>query len=112
MPLLSNRMCSTLSRGVAACGRAVADLVVPSSCVLCGLEGSDLRGPLCVFCREELLHESSSTRESTCPRCALPVGPYANLRKGCSQCRGKSLGFDAAMALGPYEGALRELCLR
>src|SRR5262249_40359935 len=31
---------------------------------------------------------------------------------GCAACRGRSLGFDAAVALGPYEGSLRELCLR
>jgi ComF family protein len=112
MPLLSNRVCSILHRAMAACGRAIGDLVFPWSCVLCGLEGSELCGPLCEFCREELLHESSSSRSVTCPRCALPAGPYANFRNGCSQCRGKSLGFDAAMALGPYQGALRDLCLR
>jgi ComF family protein len=31
---------------------------------------------------------------------------------GCSACRNRTLGFDAVIALGPYEGALRELCLR
>jgi ComF family protein len=42
----------------------------------------------------------------------LPVGPYADLHRGCAACRGRSLGFDAAIALGPYEGSLREVCLR
>jgi predicted amidophosphoribosyltransferase len=49
---------------------------------------------------------------SSCPRCALPVGPFADLRGGCAACRDRSLGFDSAIALGPYDGALRDLCLR
>ncbi len=32
--------------------------------------------------------------------------------RGCSECRGKPLGFDAALALAPYQGPLRDLCLR
>ena len=52
------------------------------------------------------------SRRSSCPRCALPVGPFADLHRGCARCRGRSLGFDAAMALGAYEGTTRDLCLR
>jgi len=33
------------------------------------------------------------------------------LRDGCATCRDRSLGFDTAIALGPYHGELRELCL-
>ncbi len=46
-----------------------------------------------------------------CPRCALHTGPFEDLHGGCSECRGRSLGFDAALALGTYNGAIRELCL-
>jgi ComF family protein len=42
----------------------------------------------------------------------MPVGPWADRRGGCSECRGRSLGFDAAIALGPYQGPIRDLCLR
>ena len=28
------------------------------------------------------------------------------------ECRGRRLGFDAAIALGPYQGPIRDLCLR
>jgi ComF family protein len=42
----------------------------------------------------------------------LPVGPFAELRGGCATCRDNSLGFDQAVTLGLYEGALKELCLR
>ena len=58
----------------------------------------------------ELLDASASP---ACPRCALlarPVGPTST--SGCSECRGKPLGFDAALALAPYQGPLRDLCLR
>ena len=41
----------------------------------------------------------------------LPVGPWARRDGGCSACRGESLGFDAAIALGPYQGPIRQLCL-
>ena len=47
-----------------------------------------------------------------CPRCALTQGPSAFVdEKGCSECRGKSLGFDEAMAIGPYRQVLRDACL-
>ena len=42
----------------------------------------------------------------------MPVGQYARLDQGCSECRGRTLGFDQAMALGPYTGPIRDLCLR
>ena len=42
----------------------------------------------------------------------MPVGPWADRTGGCSECRGRSLGFDAAIALGPYKGPIRHLCLR
>ena len=88
-------------------GGALADLVAPLACPICGAE---TRGfPLCPDCRRELLDASASP---TCPRCALLLGPWARLDKGCSACRGKPLGFDAALALAPYQGPLRDLCLR
>ena len=42
----------------------------------------------------------------------MPVGPWADRSGGCSECRGKSLGFDGVIALGPYAGPIRHLCLR
>jgi ComF family protein len=93
-----------------ALGRAVDALVFPWSCAVCGTEASD--GAFCHSCRADLLASSARALKSVCPRCALPVGPFANLEGGCSECRGRALGFDAALALGPYEGLLRELCLR
>ena len=41
----------------------------------------------------------------------MPAGPFADLDGGCSECRGRPLGFDRAIALGPYQGPIRQLCL-
>ncbi len=82
----------------------------PWSCVLCGVDGAP--GAFCPGCLDALWDRAVKAGASVCPRCALPAGPHANFRRGCGVCRGRPLGFDAAVALGPYEGTLRELCLR
>jgi ComF family protein len=90
--------------------RAFDALLFPWSCPVCGAEG--LGSPFCPSCRQGILEQSARAAMSSCPRCALPVGPFADLRGGCAACRDRSLGFDSAIALGPYDGALRDLCLR
>jgi ComF family protein len=95
-----------LSRIVGTAFGAMADLVAPVACPICGAETA--RSPLCPDCRAELLDAAGPA----CPRCALLAGPWTNLTKGCSECRGRPLGFDAAIALGPYNGPIRDLCLR
>ena len=90
--------------------RALDALIFPWSCALCGMEG--LTEPFCKTCRQELLAQSASAAASACPRCALRTGPFADLRSGCAVCRGRSLGFDTALAFGPYESAIKDLCLR
>ena len=82
---------------------AFRDLVFPTECQIC--EGSD--GPFCDDCRDELLDQGLLF----CERCACAAGPFENLREGCAACRGRRLGFDAATALGPYQGPIRRLCL-
>ena len=89
---------------------ALDALVFPWSCAICGEEGSD--SPFCRSCRQGLLEQSARTTASACPRCALSAGPFADLRGGCAVCRDRSLGFDAALALGPYNGDVQDLCLR
>jgi ComF family protein len=64
-----------------------------------------------VACRQELLAQAVRASHIACPRCAHATGPFEDLRDGCAGCRGLSLGFDAAVALGSYEGAIRTLCL-
>lgn len=86
-------------------GEAVGALVYPWDCVICGGDADDT--PFCNVCRAQLL----TPQHQACPRCAMPVGPWANVVDGCSECRGKPLGFDRAIALGNYEGPVRDLCL-
>jgi len=93
-------------------GEALGELVHPWRCALCAAAPPELRSPFCEPCRAELLGLAARNRAMSCPRCALPAGPFANLEGGCSECRGKPLGFDAAVALGPYEEPWRGLCLK
>ena len=99
-------------RGLAVCTRVVDDLVFPWTCTICGVEGGELHGPFCDSCHALLLNAAVAAAASACPRCALPVGPHADLRHGCAECRGRSLGFDAALALAPYADSIRDLCLQ
>lgn len=93
-------------------GGALGELVHPWRCALCEAAPTGLRSPFCDSCRADLLVLAARFRESSCPRCALPAGPFANLEKGCSECRGKPLGFDAALALGRHDDPWRGLCLK
>ncbi len=95
-----------LQMGWTSVGDAVDALAFPRICPICD-DDADYSA-FCPPCRLELLGAAGST----CPRCAMPVGPFALLTKGCSECRGRSLGFDAAVALGPYQGPIRSLCLQ
>jgi len=84
---------------------AIDTLVFPLACRVCGADG--LVAPFCAGCRAELVEASAGS----CARCAMPIGPWGDTARGCSECRGKSLGFDGAVALGPYQGPIRDLCL-
>jgi predicted amidophosphoribosyltransferase len=100
-----------LLRRLAELGRVVLDdLLFPPECAACGT--SDTAAPFCPACRDELLAAAGPA----CPRCALPLGDVAArlaaARGGCGGCRGRALGFDGAIALGPYQGPLRRVCLR
>lgn len=88
--------------------RAFETLAFPWQCPVCGGDGEGPSAPFCLNCRSELVAASGSS----CWRCASPVGPWADVEGGCAGCRGRSLGFDAAIALGPYRGPIRDLCLR
>jgi len=94
-----------LQRVVISFVDAVDALVFPWQCPICG--AGVVGGPLCVDCRRALLEAAGTI----CPRCALPMGPWARGDGGCSRCRGQSLGYDAAIAFGPYQHSIRALCL-
>ena len=97
---------SLYNAGVAS----VASLVLPRECPICGADGEagSASAPFCIDCRAELIEAAGDA----CCRCAMPLGPFARRDGGCGECRGRSLGFDAAVAMAPYQGPARELCLR
>lgn len=88
-----------------AAGLAVDSLAFPSTCPAC--DGDTGGAAFCPDCRAELLGAAGPA----CFRCAMPVGPFTDRTGGCSECRGRSLGYDGAIALGPYLGPIRRLCL-
>jgi ComF family protein len=108
---IGRRVSGGFRDGLHGLGNSFNALLFPWCCPICEREG-ELREPFCGECRAELLAQSAMAAAKACPRCAMPVGPHADLRGGCSECRGRSLGFDAAVAFAPYEGAVRGLCLR
>lgn len=86
---------------------AIDQLVFEPRCLHC--EMPIAHGLLCPACEDLILRAS----DRPCPRCAMPVGPWASAdHLGCSECRGRPLGFDRALALGPYHGPLRRICLQ
>lgn len=89
-----------------SCLAGIEDLVFPWHCAVCGADEQD--GPFCVGCRQELLGAAGRA----CGRCAMPIGPWARVEGPCMECRRHRLGFDAAVALGPYQGPIRALCLQ
>lgn len=88
---------------------AALNFVYPPLCQLCGNElGVDCRLTLCETCLSKL--QPRLTEE--CPQCGAPVGPFANLEKGCGQCRREKYAFDRVIRLGVYDGDMRRACLR
>jgi ComF family protein len=93
-------------RWFSACLEAFDALAFPFSCALCGAEVRG--GPLCATCRGGVI----AAGRPACRRCAMTLGPWAQDALGCSECHGRSLGFDGAIALGPYQGLIKNLCLQ
>ena len=74
------------------CSRA-AQLVVPASCVLCGVNTAASR--LCAPCRDSL----PAMPHARCSRCALPL-PSGGI---CAECLAHPPSYDAIAAAFPYE---------
>jgi predicted amidophosphoribosyltransferase len=102
--------------------RGIADLLFPPSCASCAAEldettGSDRDVRLCDSCLDEMEIFS----EPMCVRCGSPVpGVVADeaqvatmprKRAGCYRCGGRKLWFDETIALGHYDGRLRDIVL-
>ncbi|MEN0110637.1 MAG: double zinc ribbon domain-containing protein [Planctomycetota bacterium] len=90
---------------------AVLDLVAPPACGVCGrvLEDRGAAAPVCGECDADLERFAGAC----CERCGEPLPPVAldTVGPDCPPCRGRSQGYDAVIALGPYEGLLRRVVL-
>lgn len=98
-------------------GRAAFQFVFPPACPRCRRDvdlqerdgGGRLISPiLCDDCTAELLPPPSQR----CPRCALPVGPYARTDDGCPHCQTQSFRFRRVIRVGLYDEAMRGACIQ
>ena len=79
------------------------DLLYPRSCAVCSCVISEAdRLSLCAECDGVL----EWIVPPACGRCGA-----AEVKGACGECAGKSFGFDGGVALGRYEGKLREAIL-
>ena len=85
------------------------DLAFPPSCLGCEIQLPSLSGveriPLCSEC----LAEISPYEPPFCPRCGCGLPEHQLV---CASCFGAKYRFDGAVALGSYEGLLRQVVLR
>ncbi len=88
------------------CRVALESVLFPVDCQICGAE--QIPSGVCEACRDELVESD----DRVCHRCAMPIGPLLNQQEICAECLGRSFKFDAVIALGPYKGPIRSLCLR
>jgi predicted amidophosphoribosyltransferase len=112
-----------VSRAAKVVGRGFGDLLFPPGCAYCAAEldesasaARDVR--LCDACLDAMELFS----EPMCGRCGAPVpgiladgdkvAKVPRARTGCYRCTGPKLWFDETIALGAYEGSLREIVLR
>jgi len=63
---------------------------------------------MCAACRAEL----PLIDWPACPKCAAPVPATGGVELACNHCRGAKLRFSRTVALGSYEGLLRQLVMR
>ncbi len=125
-----------LSAGARRVRRGVSDLVFPPSCVNCYAELDGVTTPtrdvaLCDAC----LQAMELFLGPVCGKCGAPVpgveaktgdekgrvgvelvggrfGVGADAKRGCFRCAGHKLWFDETVALGSYEGILRDIILQ
>jgi predicted amidophosphoribosyltransferase len=103
--------------------RGIADLLFPPTCAHCAAELDEAapRGLDVSLC-DDCLDEMEVFSEPMCLRCGAPVPgsvPGANhfaqdtrARDGCYRCSKRKLWFNETVALGPYEGSLRDIVLQ
>ena len=104
-------------RPLAHLGRAAFRFVFPPSCPLCQRDielherdgfGRLMAPVLCDQCSADM----RPAENRRCPRCGLPVGPFARIDAGCPHCRTSAFRFRGVIRTGIYDGALRTACIR
>lgn len=83
---------------------SVTDLIAPPTCAFCD-RGLPLPGPELLLC-EDCTAGILVPRDRVCPRCAGDQNPVDT--DNCHACRHRRLRFGRAVALGKYQGQLRE----
>ena len=89
---------------------AGVDLLFPAKCIACRDDLGDERrtSSICGECEERL----EFVDWPVCPRCAAPVPSTNGVDLACNHCRGDKLRFQRTIALGSYEGLLRQIVMR
>ncbi len=89
--------------------RLGTDLLLPPACNFCGAALPTLAEPP-LFCSECRLG-FQTLQQGVCRRCAAPVAPD-HRDDDCPRCRDRRYHFQAAVALGVYQGSLRDAVIR
>ena len=90
---------TTISRGV----RALADVLFPPACPVCGTSGVDAPDWVCVPCDAAIERQC---RNTYCPTCARTVPPFAVSDGRCHRCRERKVRITAVVRAGLYVGPL------
>lgn len=90
-------------------GRGAQDVLFPRTCGGCGAALAPPHGDASEFCRG-CHDELPWIAAPSCPKCGAPTALESDDGR-CVHCRGDSLRFDQAVAVGVYDGLLRRLIL-
>lgn len=92
------------------CARTTLGLLYPAACVGCGEEFEETVPDilLCETCHSAL----ATSYNNPCPRCAMPLAGMAGQVMACRECHQRKHRFTSAIAIGKYDGVLRDLVLR
>ena len=111
------QLTASVSQPLVHLGRAAFHFVFPPSCPMCQrdveLHERDDRSRLIapVLC-DQCSTDMQPAESGRCPRCGLPVGPFARTDAGCPNCRTLSLRFRRVIRAGLYDDTLRAACIR
>ena len=94
--------------------RSTVDLLFPPSCLNCNAslnEFNDVEDDSDVGFCETCTGEMQRGDWPVCLRCASRVPKLTQPSERCGHCQDQKLWFDRTLALGDYDGILREQCL-